>query len=232
VTASAERFPWVAGLRQSPGFEPFVRRHYGIETASAPPELVEFLRSRCRAEEYGGLLFFRPSRDRTEFFLPSGPAGSYAAAMTRTALLLGAILASAGCDGASAPPPTPPAPVPAAEPERITVQHILISFAGTRTKATRTRGEAEKLAGEVMERVKKGEDFDALMKQLSDDTGPGIYPMCNDGQTPYVPGETPRRRMVPAFGNVGFKLGVGEVGMAAHDPVASPFGWHIIKRLK
>lgn len=67
VTASAERaaerFPWVAGLRQSPGFEPFVRRHYGFETASAPSKLVEFLRSRYRAEEHDGLLLFRLNRD-------------------------------------------------------------------------------------------------------------------------------------------------------------------------
>lgn len=123
-------------------------------------------------------------------------------------------------------------PLPAPEPDRIVVQHILISFAGTRTTATRSKAEAEKLAGEVMERVKKGEDFDTLMKELSDDPGPGIYGMCNHGQNPRSRDETPRQRMVPAFGNVGFKLAVGEVGMAPHDPAASPFGWHLIKRLK
>ncbi len=153
--------------------------------------------------------------------------------MSRFTLLALALVFAAGCGDASAPPkpPTPP-PAGPAEPERITVQHILISFAGTRTKATRSKAEAEKLAGEVMDRVKKGEDFDGLVKQFTDDSHPGIYSMCNHGQTPYLPGETPRRRMVAAFGDVGFKLGVGEVGMAPHDPVSSPFGWHLIKRLK
>ena len=41
-----------------------------------------------------------------------------------------------------------------------------------------------------------------------------------------------RDRMVPAFGNVGFVLAVGEIGIADYDPVASPFGFHIIKRVR
>jgi parvulin-like peptidyl-prolyl isomerase len=38
--------------------------------------------------------------------------------------------------------------------------------------------------------------------------------------------------MVPAFGNVGFSLAPGEIGMAEYDPRTSPYGWHIIKRLE
>ncbi len=127
--------------------------------------------------------------------------------------------------------PPPPA-APKAEPERITVQHILISFAGTRTEATRSKAEAEKLAGDVLTRVKKGEDFAKLVKDLSDDPGEGVYSMFNDGAAKRGEDEYPRRGMVPAFGNVGFKLEVGGVGMAPFDPQASPFGWHIIKRLR
>jgi len=47
-----------------------------------------------------------------------------------------------------------------------------------------------------------------------------------------------RTAMVPAFGNVGWRLAVGEIGVAPYDgetrPEArqSPFGYHIIKRLK
>ncbi len=40
----------------------------------------------------------------------------------------------------------------------------------------------------------------------------------------------PRGTMVPAFGNVGFKLEVGEIGFAEYNEEESPFGWHIIKR--
>jgi hypothetical protein len=41
----------------------------------------------------------------------------------------------------------------------------------------------------------------------------------------------PRAAMVPAFGDVGFGLEIGAVGMAEFDTEKSPFGWHIIKRL-
>jgi foldase protein PrsA len=133
----------------------------------------------------------------------------------------------AACDAASAPPPAPP---PKKEPDRITVRHILVSFAGTRTKATRTKEEAAALATQLLDRVKAGEDFASLMKRYSDDTGPGIYTMVNDGQTPSPPQVFGRRKMVPAFGNVGFSLEVNGIGMSTYDPKESPFGWHIIQR--
>ena len=118
------------------------------------------------------------------------------------------------------------------EPDRITVQHILISFAGAETDATRSKAEAETLAHATLERVQKGEEFHRVMKELSDDPGPGIYGMCNRGKRPASPDEYERDGMVPAFGNVGFTLGVGEIGLAPYDPRSSPFGWHLIKRLK
>ena len=118
------------------------------------------------------------------------------------------------------------------EPERITLQHILISFAGTQTEATRSKAEAEKLAGEVLARVQKGEDFSAVMKQLSDDPGPGVYGLYNRGAKQQARDEYARDGMVPAFGNVGFSLEVGGVGLAGYHPGDSPFGWHVIKRLK
>ncbi|HLY08684.1 MAG TPA: peptidylprolyl isomerase [Planctomycetota bacterium] len=118
------------------------------------------------------------------------------------------------------------------EPAHIQVAHVLISFSGAGTEATRTRAEAEKLAGDVLERARKGEDFTGLMKALSDDSGGGIYQMSNTGIRPQHADEYPRTSMVPAFGNVGFVLDVGGVGMSTFDPKTSPYGWHIIKRLK
>jgi parvulin-like peptidyl-prolyl isomerase len=44
--------------------------------------------------------------------------------------------------------------------------------------------------------------------------------------------EYSRAKMVQAFGDVGFSLGVGEVGLAVFDPKTSKYGWHIIKRLE
>ncbi len=122
------------------------------------------------------------------------------------------------------------------EPEHISVQHILIGFAGSArgTKAQRTPEDAKKLAHDVLERAKKGEDFDALVKQYTDDRPPGIYAMANHGVTPRTtaPREFERKGMVAAFGDVGFKLAVGEIGMSDYDPAKSPYGYHIIKRLE
>jgi len=117
-----------------------------------------------------------------------------------------------------------------AEPERIEIQHVLISFAGTGTRARRSQAEAAELAAATLARANAGEDFDALVRELTDDSPPGIYRMSNNGVSP-ASGEYPRNRMVAAFGNVGFGLGVGDIGMADFDPRTSPYGWHIIKRL-
>jgi parvulin-like peptidyl-prolyl isomerase len=125
----------------------------------------------------------------------------------------------------------PPTAVPG--PAHLSVQHILISFAGTGTKATRTQEEAKKLADDVFAQAKGGADFDKLVQQYTDDQAPGIYNMSNIGvAADPAQQEFPRDQMVPAFGNVAFDLAVGEIGMAEFDAATSPFGWHIIKRLK
>ena len=122
---------------------------------------------------------------------------------------------------------------PEPEPEHIQVQHILIAFTGTLPGKTvaRSQEEARKLAYDILARAKKGEDYDALVSKNTDDAAPGIYAMSNLG-VQQAQGEYPRDRMVPAFGNVGFKLKVGEIGIADYDPKNSPFGYHIIKRVK
>jgi hypothetical protein len=130
-------------------------------------------------------------------------------------------------------PAAPPAPVAAAAADHIKLQHILISFAGKvpGKNITRSQDEARTLAGEILERAKKGEDFDELVRTNTDDRAPGIYSIANSGVTPGTT-EFSRDRMVPAFGNVGFSLAPGEIGMAEYDPRTSPYGWHIIKRLE
>lgn len=120
---------------------------------------------------------------------------------------------------------------PAVEPQHVQVQHILVAFAGSGTRATRTKEEAKKLAYEVLEKARGGADFDSLVKQYTDDSPPGIYGMSGKGVAPGQ-GEYPRDQMVPAFGNVGFAISPGNIGMADFDPQTSPYGWHIIKRLK
>lgn len=120
-------------------------------------------------------------------------------------------------------------------PDLITVQHVLIGFQGSvpGKPITRTRDEAKALAEDLFQKAKAGEDFDAMVKQYTDDSHPGIYSMANSG-IPADPaqGVYPRNGMIPAFGNVGFALNVGEIGMASYDAQGSPYGWHIIKRVK
>jgi ABC-type enterochelin transport system substrate-binding protein len=122
------------------------------------------------------------------------------------------------------------------EPTRVTVQHILISFGGaipSKPELTRTLPEAETLAKEILERAKKGEDFDALVKEYTDDSHPGIYSMHNIDVTPDESiKEYSRAGMVKAFGDVSFSLAVGDIGMTEYNVETSPYGWHIIKRLK
>jgi parvulin-like peptidyl-prolyl isomerase len=120
------------------------------------------------------------------------------------------------------------------EPEHITVQHILIAFEGSIPKETviRTKEEAEKLAREIFGRAKNGEDFDALVKEYTDDRYPGVYMMANYNAEPdFDQGEYERSKMVKEFGDVSFKLSVNEIGMAEFSPERSKYGWHIIKRL-
>jgi hypothetical protein len=121
------------------------------------------------------------------------------------------------------------------EPDYVTVQHILIGFAGSvpGKDVTRSKLEAQVLAEDILKKAKAGEDFDALVKEFTDDSHPGIYKMANRG----IPADMAknvysRDGMVAAFGDVGFPLEVGEIGMAAHNPQKSPYGWHIIKRLE
>lgn len=124
---------------------------------------------------------------------------------------------------------------PKEEPQVIAVQHILIAFEGSLPGRSipRTQEEAKVLADEIFGKAKSGADYDALVKENTDDAYPGIYKMSNfDAQGDMEQGVFPRARMVPAFGNVGFKLEVGEVGLAEFNSQTSPYGWHIIKRVE
>jgi hypothetical protein len=121
------------------------------------------------------------------------------------------------------------------EPDFVTVQHVLIAYKGSipGKKIARTQAEARELALKVLEMAKSGKDFGQLVREFSDDAYPGIYKMANFG----VPSgddrrSRPRERMVAAFGDVGFKLQVGEIGLAELDQKKSPYGWHVIKRVE
>ena len=118
-------------------------------------------------------------------------------------------------------------------PDKVVVQHLLVSFAGRLPGRTiaRTQAEAATLAASLFDRARGGEDFDALVKEFTDDRHPGLYTMVGRGQVP-GPGEYARDQMVAGFGDLAFGLAVGEIGLCDFDGVRSPFGWHLIKRVE
>ena len=76
--------------------------------------------------------------------------------------------------------------------------------------------QSESLA--IVERIKKGEKFGRLAKELSIDSGSAK----KDGNLGYFT----KGMMVKSFEQVAFKLQIGEIS----EPVKSEFGYHIIKR--
>ena len=76
--------------------------------------------------------------------------------------------------------------------------------------------QSESLA--IVERIKKGEKFGRLAKELSIDSGSAK----KDGNLGYFT----KGMMVKSFEQVAFKLQIGEIS----EPVKSEFGYHVIKR--
>lgn len=125
--------------------------------------------------------------------------------------------------------------LPNGEPSIITVQHCLIGFQGSvpNKNIRRSQSDAEQLANDLLKLLQSGDDFDEVIHQYTDDSPPGIYRMTNTGVA-IPPGSDAMSRdsLVPAFGDVGFKLDVGQYGLAPFDQATSKYGWHIIKRVK
>lgn len=119
------------------------------------------------------------------------------------------------------------------EPDVVVVQHILIGFKKTvpGQRLERSKKEAQALAEELLARARSGEDFDAMVKEHTDDQYPGIYRLTNR-DVPLMPESRERGAMVANFGDVSFGLTVGEVGLAKYHPGNSPYGWHVIKRIE
>ncbi|MEX1061419.1 MAG: peptidylprolyl isomerase, partial [Methyloceanibacter sp.] len=85
--------------------------------------------------------------------------------------------------------------------QEVHARHILVS----------TEAEAK----EVAERLKKGEDFAAIAKEKSKDTG------AEGGDLGFFA----RGQMLKPFEEAAFALDVGQIS----EPVQTQFGWHIIK---
>ncbi len=71
----------------------------------------------------------------------------------------------------------------------------------------------------ILDRIKNGEKFGKLAKELSIDTGSAK----RDGNLGYFT----KGKMVKQFEEAAFKLQIGQVS----EPIKSEFGYHVIKRL-
>ena len=96
-------------------------------------------------------------------------------------------------------------------PEQTRASHILFATEG------KDPAEVEKLATEVLARVKNGEDFAALARQYSDDGSKE-----NGGDLDFFP----RGMMVPEFETAAWTLQPGET---TDELVRTQFGFHIIR---
>ncbi len=106
--------------------------------------------------------------------------------------------------------------------EQAKARHILIRFAGSRVPLRKdqkdlTEAEALAKANELRARIVKGEDFAAIAKAESDDTGSG----ASGGDL----GELTRGRTVPEFEQAVFTLPLNQVS----EPLKTQFGYHLIQ---
>ena len=100
-------------------------------------------------------------------------------------------------------------------------------------KKPNPKGGGSRKAPDLLAKLKAGADWASAKRDNSEDPPPGgPYSLANRGVQPTSPDEMPRDGMVAAFGDVGFSLGVDEIGIANYNPKTSPFGFHIIKRVR
>jgi parvulin-like peptidyl-prolyl isomerase/formylglycine-generating enzyme required for sulfatase activity len=101
------------------------------------------------------------------------------------------------------------------QPETVEASHILFRVNKDAPKEVVTQKLKE--AQSANARAKKGEDFAALAKELSEEPGAK--------ESGGALGFFPKDRMVPEFADAAFSQKVGDIG----DPVRTQFGWHVIK---
>ncbi len=104
------------------------------------------------------------------------------------------------------------------EPEQRHARHILIQLPEDADAAS-TAAALQK-AEDAIRRIKGGEAFDAVAREVSDDPGSA----ANGGDLGFFS----RGLMTPAFEEVAFSLPVGQLS----EPVKSPFGYHVIEVLE
>jgi parvulin-like peptidyl-prolyl isomerase len=107
------------------------------------------------------------------------------------------------------------------EPAKVGVKHVLVKYKGSKNAAatiTRTREEACLRAVEVRDKIRNGGDWDALVKEYSDETGAAT----RAGSL----GTVERKDLAKPFADAAFELSVNMLS----DVVETEFGFHVIVR--
>ncbi len=127
-------------------------------------------------------------------------------------------------------PPPPPDKLESADilarketAPKVKVKHVLLGWAevsaGDERGKKRTRAELEALVKKTMDRLKKGEKIEPIMKELSEDPG-----SAQNGEGYDV---TPDAGLVQPFKDLSLRLKLNETGAVKTD-----FGIHIIQRVE
>ncbi|MDQ2081734.1 peptidylprolyl isomerase [Xanthobacteraceae bacterium Astr-EGSB] len=99
--------------------------------------------------------------------------------------------------------------------EEVHARHILFRVEKADDKAASDAAEGKVKA--VIDRLKKGEDFTTIAKELTEDPSG----KKDGGDLGYFT----KDQMVPEFAEVAFKLDKGQIS----EPVKTQFGWHVLK---
>lgn len=106
-------------------------------------------------------------------------------------------------------------------PKEVSAKHILVMHAKSKEKPehiSRSREEALKRAQECLVKLRGGSDWNALVKEYSDEPG-------SDDRHGDL-GLFARGQMVKPFSDAAFELRIGQVS----EVVETPYGFHIIQR--
>lgn len=102
--------------------------------------------------------------------------------------------------------------------DQISASHILLMYAGSeRSRATRSKEEAQAQIADIAQQLESGGDFAAMAREHSD---------CGSAQAGGDLGAFGRGQMVKGFEDAAFALSVGDTS----GVVETPFGFHIIRR--
>lgn len=139
---------------------------------------------------------------------------------------------------------------PEIDVEEVTVQHCLIAVRNRGPfvdKPSLSHLEAEERAAQLLIRAQRGDDFRLIVLEntydhIQSETEPGVYIMVRPKDMKIPPPDRPkldpekpmyyRDEMTLWFSMAAWRLQVGEIGVIEKSGENSPYGFHIIKRLK